>query len=287
MATAISWNGDRALEQSAGGLSVVTVPGRGGKIVSLRDADGIEWLAQPRLPQAPAARPGADFVSADMSGWDECAPSIVTCTMTDDTVLPDHGELWTEPWRVNSDTMSVHGESYGYEFSRTIFVIDERTLRFDYRVRTRGQPVPFLWAAHPQFLAPPGTRVVLDQAVDVVVDAVSPGHPIPIPWDPALAEIDSLRSGEARKFYLAPDARSSSIALVRPGGRMLTIRWDADLLPYLGVWMDAGMYSRERVIALEPTTGWYDTASLALARERLPILRADDTFDWSLDLTLS
>ena len=45
---------------------------------------------------------GGAFERYDISGWDECFPSIGQCYYPEPpwhgVVVPDHGELWTLPW---------------------------------------------------------------------------------------------------------------------------------------------------------------------------------------------
>ncbi|QNA91618.1 hypothetical protein [Microbacterium sp. Se63.02b] len=55
----IAWRGLRALRYAAGGAEVVVVPERGGKIASIRDDSGREWLTQgdgrpPEDPDTPS-----------------------------------------------------------------------------------------------------------------------------------------------------------------------------------------------------------------------------------------
>ncbi len=63
---------------------------------------------------------GADFVSQDMSGWDEMMPTISACRFRNIT-LPDHGEVWGIPWNIDKATaelcFSVNGVALPYHFS--------------------------------------------------------------------------------------------------------------------------------------------------------------------------
>lgn len=74
------------------------VPELGAKIVSIvYKPTGKEWLLDSgnRLLQQPEY--GSTFVDWDMSGWDECFPTIESCMIGIDRKiqLPDHGELWS------------------------------------------------------------------------------------------------------------------------------------------------------------------------------------------------
>lgn len=264
----------------AGAPAALTVEvdlARGAKIVSLRDRDGFEWLAQ-RAPDRPTG-PGRAFVDAEMAGWDECAPSIVACTV-DGRDVPDHGDLWDIPFRAVGDTVEAVGESLGYRFSRRIAPVAGGA-RFEYRVEALAAPVPFLWAAHPQFAAPPGTRVELPEVTEVV-DVLDPALPT-VPWTADLATIDSVEPGGCRKVYAPPATPVSRARLVRPGGRALDLAWSTEC-PYVGVWFDGTAYSAEPVIAIEPTTGYFDRLDRAIAADRVPVLEPGIPFTWWVEL---
>jgi hypothetical protein len=270
---------DGAVSIVGDGLTATIVPARGGKIVSLQDARGYEWLAGAGEHRMPPARRGTAFLDADMCGWDECAPTISACTLPDGTELPDHGELWDTGWDAAASILSTRGRALPYRFERSIAGI-AGGLRFDYTV-TADERMPFLWAPHPQFLAPPGTRVLMDAGR--VVDALSDDSR-EAEWTAELASIDSIRSGGCRKVYAGPDELLAEAAIEVSGRGTLSFRWDPAIVPYLGVWFDNACYSREPVIALEPSTGFYDSTAAALAANRVMILEPGRPVSWSLEV---
>lgn len=265
-----------ALPRIAGnGVTATVDPARGAKIVSLVDASGYEWLLPPRAGEYP---PGTPFTDAEMGGWDECAPSIVACPMAAGRETPDHGDLWDVGWEGGSE-LRVAGRSAPYTFRRAISASDHG-LRLDYEV-TADEDMPFLWAAHPQFSAPPGTRVHLD--VPEVVEVLdSPGTREP--WTAARATIDTLSPGGRRKVYADPDRVVDHAVLSVPGHGELELRWSGDIAPYVGLWFDAGAFARRPVIAIEPTTGYYDSVAVAAAAHRVLILRAGRPVAWHVEV---
>lgn len=258
-------------------LTAIVLPQRGGKIASLVDSEGREWLAQPEDAVGPPARAGAEFLASEMAGWDECAPTIVACEI-DGIALPDHGSLWTMPATVVANTMTFTDDTLGFQFERTIAPAGEG-LRFDYRVSATRQPIPFLWAAHPQFAAPPGTRVRLPAAVTTVVDVLDPALP-ESPWQETTGAIDDLPEGGCRKFYAHPDAPIFEAELVRPDAT-LSMRWTSSC-PYLGIWMERGLYRRGPVIAIEPASSYFDALDTALRSRRTPVVAPDQALTWTL-----
>lgn len=293
--TRTTWNGADAVEHLTDEVSVVVLPGRGGKIASLR-AFGHEWLAQPELPLGPPPAPGDVFVDGDMCGWDECAPSVVECTLpgwpdaSTDTLLPDHGELWTVPWDVDPDHLErtiAHGPDSRCAFARTVSLGPGPVVRFDYAVTAGDVDTPYLWVAHPQLCAPVGSRVVLEREPARVLDVDTGSDARWEQWCSELAQMDTVAAGDSRKFYLEPADRVGSAVLMMADGRTLTMRWDPLLLPYLGVWFDRSKYSHEDVVALEPSTGWYDSAERALAADHVLRIPAGGTATWWLEIALS
>ncbi|MGC3954795.1 MAG: hypothetical protein QM804_11235 [Propionicimonas sp.] len=281
----LSWHGEPAVEVRGDAASLVVSPARGGKIVSLRDRTGREWLAQPAAdcPLPPPAEPGAVFTDAELCGWDECAPSIVACPVAG-AELPDHGELWTRRWWAQGGAAGVWAPSFGYRFSRRIEPIPDG-FALHYEVAATDRSFPFLWAAHPQFLAPPGSEVVVD-AGEVVWD-VLPEPAEQLAWEPGLARLDTLPPGGCRKFYLPPERPVSAAELRLADGHRLRFGWDERVLPYLGVWFDACRYSRENVVALEPSTAFYDSLERAVAFGRVPTVHPGSPLTWTLSVTFA
>ena len=282
-AATTTWHGEPAVRvDGGGGLGAVLVPGRGGKITSLVDAEGIEWLAQPGEPLPPPARPGVSFVEADMCGWDECVPTVDADTLGE-LHLPDHGEAWMTPWSARpGDAWGFDGRVLPYRFSRAV-VPTGTGLRLTYEVVGTGEePGPLLWAAHPQFAAPPGSRVVLPPEVHHVAGVY--GVPVRAEWSADLASVDTLPDGAALKYWVDRQNPASWAGLATVDGTMLRLSWDPALVPYLALWVDAGMFSRERVVAIEPSTGSGEALSHAAQDGACLWLEPGVPVRWWIDL---
>jgi hypothetical protein len=271
---------------SGGGVTAVIEPQRGGKIVSLTGPDGREWLAQPRDSSRPPDRGNAVFVDCDPAGWDECAPSIDAC-LVGERPVPDHGDLWTAEWaEVAADAesleLSVIGRSLDYRLTRRITATRDG-LRFEYEATTLGPAVPFLWAAHPQFVSPAGSSILLPAGVSMVVDVLDPGEP-QLHWTEDLAAVESLPVGGCRKLYIEPATKAGSATLRHADGGALALSWHG--CDYVGLWFDNCSYSREPVVAIEPSLGFRDSLAWAVEHGHAPILRPGETTRWSLDVAI-
>lgn len=299
-----------ALETPA--LRAITVPALGAKIVSLFDrALGREWLLPPKNGQLRPVIYGADFVEQDMSGWDEMFPTINPCMYPadgahTDAALPDHGEVWALAWQHDASVadairLRVSGRVLPYTLSRTIHSVDERTLRLSYEVVNTGfEPLSALWTAHPQFGADDATRIVLPAEVTQVV-SVQPTAEFPVmeqrcgwrvtttPAGEPLS-LDRVRPASARshrKVYLPPEQPVRWAGLQQgEDGAWLRLSWDPSQIPYLGIWVDEGSYNPAPTVALEPSTGYYDSLTRAWRNNRVMRLPPGAPQRWWLDVAV-
>ncbi|SIO06137.1 aldose epimerase family protein [Agromyces cerinus] len=248
----------------------------GARITSLVAA-GREWLA-PSPPRDPAG----DFTGSGTGGWDEVVPTVAACTMADGTRLPDHGDAWRLEWTAVSSgpsmsTAVVSLRSVPVQIARTLTVAAGR-LRAEYVATATGDVgVPLLWAAHPLFAAPPGTRLVAgDPETPLVGEHPESGSPVA--W-PGGGGIDGV-SGALKAFASGQDRARIEHA----DGQGLTLRWDADVLPHLGLFWDTGMFADQPVVAIEPTTGRRDAASAV--EDELPVVRPGHPLRWWLEFSV-
>ncbi|MBP7964134.1 MAG: hypothetical protein KA003_19280 [Caldilineaceae bacterium] len=309
----IQWHGQKAWALENDTLRTVVVPEMGAKLVSLTDKrSGLEWLAGPADRPFRPVQYGADFVQQDMSGWDEMFPTIVACTypapgQNHGAPLPDHGEVWALPWTLNSGPagtlrLSVMGKALPYRLTRTLAYSAADTLAMHYILENLGQePLPYIWAAHPQFLCGDQAEIRFPHQVDEVCNTLPAewgwGEPeTRFSWPEATspagqpARLDrtgpaTLRQG--RKFFALPETRAAWAGLIRqPSQDWLHMAWDADRIPYLSVWVDEGAFQAETVAAPEPTTGYYDSLAVAWTKRQVTIIESGDTQTWTLTIRL-
>ncbi len=275
------WRGDPALVYRAGELMVVVLPQRGGKLASIVYR-GRQWLTQPQRPLLPLSELPPLLVDGDMFGWDECAPTIDDCEVMG-RKLPLHGDAWDQPWsEAGEGWLEVRGRQLAYTLRRRLSIRADG-FRLDYSV-SAGEPMPFLWAAHPQFTAAPGTRVVLGHGAEPLVDRFDrgywrgrqAGHPV---------RLDDLPPGKSAKLFVTPEQPADRAQLIQPDGATLSFRWDAAVAPYLGVWMDRAGIGPVDAIAIEPMTGYADSCASAAEANRILRLAPGQAVDWWLEVS--
>lgn len=227
-------------------------------------------------------RDGAAFLECEMAAWDKCAPTIVACEV-DGVLLGDHGNLWTKEFSVAGNTVSVVDDAFGYTFKRTMRAGNDELL-LDYEVEAGDRDIPFMWAAHPQFRAPHGSRVVLPSSVSSVVDVMDPDLPT-LDWHVDLGAVDTIDPGGYRKFYVHPDQTARSAALVHPDGAILRLSWSSECA-YFGVWFDKLDYRADPIVALEPSTAYFDMLTTSLKLGRAMTIPAGTPVSWTLGVSV-
>jgi hypothetical protein len=312
MGTAISqttWHGIDAWALDSASHRAIMAPGMGAKIVSLVDKrDDFEWIVGPGTRQVKPVAYGAWWHEQDMAGWDEMFPTIIACPYPgagplNGTPLPDHGEAWTLPWTILSTaagelSLLLEGRALPYRLTRAADFVAPSALRFRYVLTNlMSEPMPFVWAAHPQLRAGHDGEVIFPAEVTEVINTI----PESWGWGPPETRFDwpegatvdgqrvrldkvgppELRRG--RKFFALPEVRPSWAAVLRrESGHWLRFEWNPAEVPYLGLWVDEGALNHESVAAPEPTTGWYDDLALAWQKGEVTVVPAGGVHQWTL-----
>jgi galactose mutarotase-like enzyme len=311
------WHDFEAVMLENDGLRVIVVPDTGARIVSLFDkVAGREWLLSPRESH-PCRRLeyGVDFNTTTPGGWDEMFPTILAEPYPGPGLfrgvpLPDHGEVWAVPWTLHpgdGETLrtSVDGRALPYRLVRGLALGGPRAMTVRYALANLGaDPLHYLWAAHPQFACDPGATIVLPDEVREVVNVMPPpwGAEWGVPgarheWPRmvgasgqthAVDTVGSPALQRGRKFYILPDAPISRAGLHDPVARCsLWLEWDAAAAPYCGVWIDEGMLNARPSVAIEPTTGYYDTLNTAWNNRRLAVVEPGAVATWELTVRMT
>ena len=274
----------------SGDCKVAFLPALGGKIASI-SIRGRELLQGPLAPYGPRTKAMA-FDQSDASGWDECLPSVVDCTVetvAGPATIPDHGDLWRVAWDLVSSsamcaTFRARCFSLPLELQRTTSLLttgEGWRLRADYKVTNTGDdPAPWMWAAHPSFAVEPGDRIVLPESISELRLAASTrerlGRPgIPVSWPIAalagggntdLSLAQPPESGIGEKLFAGPlRSHENWAALERPqAGLRIRFRFDVAATPYLGLWICQGGWPdrpgpKQSCVTMEPTTSAVDS----------------------------
>jgi hypothetical protein len=302
----------RAVRLADTALSIIVVPGLGGRVVSLRDERcGREWLKQGSAPDPDEARTWSEEVAVFSGrasfGWDECLPTVAPCAdplAVDGPQLRDHGDLWGRPAEVRADpgaiTTTWTPMRWAYRLTRRLSLEQGGTCRADYQlISLMDRPAPVLWSMHPTLALEPGSRIELP-GEDRVRLTWTTGSPLvateSVAWPLASAPDGSAvdlgrirdRDGSAAKCY----ASRARVGTVRAAdGDRLEFTWDRSLVPALGVWLDFGGWPGGgppvEQVALEPTSSPDDHLGDAIAHDRAWSLPPASVLRWWVRVTSS
>lgn len=301
-----SWYGFQAWQLENQNVRLIVVPEVGGKLVSLFDKSaGYEWLVSPEQSH-PFTKldEGMDYNSNQSGGWNEMFPTIVACPYPapgewQGIHLPDHGEVWTLAWTDTGTTgdhiqVAVEGKVLPYHLARTVSLAGPRQILFEYKLQNRGgEPLYYLWAAHPHLACQPGAEIVLPPHITEVINVLPlewgeewgpPGTWNAWPGQQNVVGSPDWRRG--RKFYIPPEAPIDWAVVRQPTGCWLRLEWDAAALAYCGVWIDEGCLNKVPDVAVEPTTGYYDDLSLAWRNRRIRTVEPGGSRTWQLAVHL-
>jgi hypothetical protein len=156
----------------------------------------------------------------DRSGCDEMFPTILACPCPDErwqsARYPDHGEVWSLPWRYEFEEESVRlritGVQVPYLLEKSCS-LSGASLQTTYRVTNETPfPISYLWCAHNLLAIAPGMEWVTGEKSSSVVFQHSQGnrmtsqpyqrtaYPKPHPDLPSLAITEANYGRHAEKF---------------------------------------------------------------------------------------
>ena len=260
-------------------LQVKVLPNRGCKIISIRNTkNDAEWLwTSGKLPAELNGR--ESFDSEQSFGFDEMFPNIIPELYTDEggkTIqLPDHGELWRLKWEtLAAGPLMLHhtvqGKILPYHFSRKM-ILEEKKLRLLYRVENlKDVPIPALWTPHPLFsffketeLQVPGDMKRIIQAMDRgLLGPYGTVHSLGSRGNAGesgpLFHPGELAEGSAFKFYSAEPLTEGWCGLRDRRGSLM-LRFPAEIVPWLGFWINRGGWGEQYNAAPEPATAPMDS----------------------------
>lgn len=278
------------IELRLANISLSILPEFGGRIASVKLDGCQEWISQPQAPLVPR-NVGDNFIRPEISGWDEMVPTTDACQSLDGLHdLPDHGEAWSRPWRVEgsdstSATLSVELTTRTLKFWRRVSLISsnkERSLvMIDYQLTNLGETeVPAFWSCHPLFSAADVSHVQIHPRIDLEQTA---------PQIPQIEQTflpQNLLQNTSVEYWCKPEDAVERITLMRSTGEQLNLSWNKKEVPYFGIFVDNKEYAKEMVISPQPAIAHRVSERTAEATNRIRILAPKESIKWSLQLAL-
>jgi len=307
-----TYKGLRSYELENDVIKITFLPDYACKIASLvHKKTGREFLFQAKEETLRLPPYAAPFSQYDSSGFDEVFPSIDECPYPDGSfkgiLIPDHGEVWAMKWQSvfspeNSQVKAVvQSQKLPYIFSRTVTLKDNQVF-FEYCVQnTAEEDFKFIWTPHCLLACSPATRLLIPKNLTQVMTVEHSSrhlgpwgtrHSYPVtqdengqPFDLAATEPASAQTCE--KFYFtSPNSEGWCGIEHTDSGEQLIYQYDAEKVPYLGVWKTQGGYRGDYNIALEPCTGIYDDLYAANKIRRVAVVGPKGSYTWKFSMKI-
>lgn len=293
-------------------LRLTFLPEYACKLASLiHKKTGREFLFQSSEDTLKLPEYAASFSAYDSSGFDEVLPSIDACPYPDGafqgTPIPDHGEVWAMKWTScpgpdgKSLKAFVKSEKLPYIFSRSVF-LRENEIHFEYTLEnTSEENFKFIWTPHCLLACSPATKLLIPQELDEVITVehstqhLGPWgtkHTYPLTKDINGYEIDlsatePVSANNCEKFYFTSPNQAGWCGIEHTdSGEKILYEYDADKIPYLGVWKTQGGYRGDYNLALEPCSGIYDDLYVASKIRKAAIVGPKETFSWKFKMVI-
>lgn len=307
-----SYKGLRALRLENEKLALTFLPDYACKMASLVKKDTKrEFLFQSSLTTLTPPPYAAAFSDYDSSGFDEVLPSIDACPypygVYKDTPVPDHGEVWALPWQhqVHADgnglTAWVKSPRLPYIFTREL-ILSGMEIRMHYMLENlANEPFAFIWTPHCLLNCSVHTVLVIPENLTEVMSVEhstktlgtwGTRHTYPQTTDQNgrpinLATTQPPESRSCEKFYFTQKNTQGWCAIKHTDNAdSLTYRYDADKVPYLGVWKTQGGYRGDYNLALEPCTGEWDDLYVAHKIRRAAVCAPQGKYEWNFTMII-
>lgn len=291
----------------AGDASLVVDSESGGKIrsLSLPGEPDFEFFYQ----DARGLSSPSDYSRHDMSGYDECFPTVGPWVwehggLTID--FGDHGLLWNRRWNTTVRDGEVRSvvevPEIGVAFSRAIRAAGPSRFLLVYRIEGAAHhSLPFVYSAHPLLRVEADTHVALPPAASSLYVTASSRGPAPgqvIAGTEEMAHLLGPGSTEEESytkcFSNALGAGTHEVVVEHPtAGRSLTYRFDGAQLPYVGLFMSNGhpltdgAFRGCRMLAVEPCTSIGDDPAVAESTSSLSRLGLESPVRFHLELEVA
>jgi galactose mutarotase-like enzyme len=265
-------------------VEMVVVPELGAKIISLKNlCTGREWMWHPfgglKLFRN---RIGDDFSQSPLAGADECLPTIAPCSWQG-RELPDHGEVWNVPWKVDSTALkngmlktSVRLNFSPFDFKRTI-ELRGNEIQISYLLNNHGTATEhYLWAFHPLLNLQTGDRLELPGLTRALLNGAA--------WVDAVTS--TIPENNSAKVFARLVSEGLAVIVNAATGDRLEFAWNPAENDSLGLWLTRGGWHGHHHFAIEPTNAGVDTLPLAAAQGHCGVVGVGDSMTWQIRLRI-
>jgi hypothetical protein len=292
-----SFHGLKTVVMESDTLKLAILPERGANIISMYDKKtNREWVWQ--NPSFKYKKPKYDdsFLDYDMSGYDDCFPTIgrekCFAYPWKDVVMPDHGEVWTLPWKYRVEKgkilLSVHGVRFPYILEKQVS-FDEKCLSLTLCYRATNlspMDMPVIWCGHYMSAVTPGMEAFFTEDVEFTknLNPWSLEHHDQLSW----VKFGKPETKIVAKF-ISKELSQGYAGFYDPATKdYLLYTFSVEKLPYLGLWINQRGFpfpeSEFYHAGLEPTNG-LETPGDSQKAGLLKYLKAYSSMEWQIRIT--
>lgn len=298
----IKWKNLKGIQMENDRISVVILPGLGGKLASLQyKKTTFEFAAQMKEQQYRIPGSDSEFEKFDASGLDDAFPSIVggrVVGKNGEEIYPDHGEIWSSPFEYEIEKECVHlsfkSKRFSYTYEKTL-ELKENQVRLHYHIcNEKEEPFPCLWAFHGLMRYEEDMKLWYPGEIDSFENVLfsqelgEAGRHISI-WNEEydFSKVPGKGLKTMVKYYADKKVKSGFCGYRYPSyGMECALEYDAEKLPYLGTWITAGGYRGDYNCAMEPANGYYDDIRIAEKNNSLYLLEKENPLDFHIKITM-
>lgn len=278
-------------------LEVMVDQQKGAEMVWLGRPGGLNRLAWIDSDWPLRASAGASYYSSDLDwlsehrgGWQEMFPNAGAGCTVGGVTHPVHGEVSLAPWEVvetcGDRQVTLRCHTHGPLVLTRKMSLHPDEPRLDLREEIHnpsGLDTPYLWGHHPAFSAPPGTRLIVEDArfevpaLGVAEEDLLPGGPYSWPWargrDGEPVDLGLMPSRAVERLAYLTHVPKAACHILRPDtADRLSFEWSAEAFPHAWLWINGRAsrfpwFGRLSSMAVEPVNAW-PADGLAAAIER-------------------
>lgn len=274
-------------------FSAIFLPKYGGKLASLIDCEnGKELLAQDKNEKYLPQDAQSVYVDNEVSGTDDLFPTIDMCItgFANNEEYPCHGEVLRHKHFYSIDghvlNMSFASEKFGYIFKKQIREAENGELAVKYTIWNRtDKDFPCLFGLHCMFAAEKDGKILTFEKDDTAVIMFDEKAELGGRWDEITVSEKVFASdmyapdGNAYKFYLSLPKTKGKCGYFYPSvNKNIVLSYSAEELPYLGIWMNNGMFKGMYSAAAEPCTLPYDSPENAGNKGKSFVIKSNEEY---------
>lgn len=281
-------------------LIALFLPYNGAKLASLIDKiSGTELLATAEGEKYKKLSNDSDYVEGECSAFDDMFPTIDLFTpitgINAGISYLDHGEVCRSCFKYIADesnlVMIFNSDRLSYRYTKTITGTADGSIAIKYKIdNLSGEVFNYIWAGHCMLAAAEDGRIITPYTEGALAEIMfdnnyeygGRGDIINI-HQKMLTSSSYSPDGNTFKYYFIEPIPLGLIKYTNPKiCRAFVMRYDQNMIPYLGVWINNGHFKAMYNSAPEICTAPFDSPDVAAERGCSSIIKPNETVEFEI-----